>query len=103
MTAGFMPFLVWIAWMRIWQGNPIALTLAATTLRDRFVVRAIAVVSSGIGMTVLHAGHSHAWRDEWLRMLQLLHPAILQDGTVLVLVDRGLYACWLVRQIVQLG
>ncbi len=90
-TTWFVPFLAWI--VRVWHGNHIALTIDATTLRDRFVARTIAVVSRGMGIpvawTVLHAGRNQAWRCAWLWMLRLLRPAIPRDWTVLVLADRG--------------
>jgi hypothetical protein len=91
----------------LWHGTSLALTVDATTLGDRFVVLALSVVYRGMGIpvawTILPAGHKHAWRREWLRMLRLLRPAIPPDWSVLVLADRGLYARWLFRRIVRLG
>ncbi|MGI8551776.1 MAG: hypothetical protein ACR2PL_13465 [Dehalococcoidia bacterium] len=52
---------------------------------------------------VLRATEKHAWREEWLRMVCLLGPAVLKASQVIVLADRGLYAAWLFRQIVRLG
>ena len=46
---------------------------------------------------------NHAWRREWLRLLRRLRPAIPRHWTVIVLADRGLYAPWLFRRIVNLG
>ncbi len=108
-TACFVPLLSWI--VRVWQGTHLALTVDATTLGDRFVVLAVSVVYRGIGLpvawTILPAGRKGAWRQEWLRMLRILRPAIPPDWTVLVLADRGFTrrvpARWLFRRMVRLG
>jgi len=104
-TSCFVPLLCWI--VQLWSGSQLALTLDATSLSDRFVVLVVSVVYRGIGIpvawTLLPAGKKRAWRREWLRLLRLLRPAIPADWTVLVLADRGLFACWLFRRIVRLG
>lgn len=101
----FVPLLRWV--LSRWQGTQLALALDATTLGDRFVVLAIAVVYRGcaipVSWTVLPAGQQGAWRTEWLRQLRQLRPAVPPGWTVLVLADRGLYAPWLFRRIVRLG
>jgi hypothetical protein len=101
----FVPLLGWI--VSRWQGTQLALALDATTLGDRFAVLVVSVVYRGcaipVAWTVLLAGRKHAWRQEWLRMLRLLRPAVPPTWTVLVLADRGLYARWLFRRIVRLG
>jgi hypothetical protein len=104
-TTCFVPLLRWI--VRLWTGTALALALDATTLSDRFVVLTVSVVYRGCGIpvawTILPAGQKGAWRQEWLRLLRRLRPAIPPDWTVLVLADRGLYAPWLFRRIVRLG
>jgi hypothetical protein len=96
--------LGWI--VRLWVGTQLALTLDATSLGDRFVVLAVSVVYRGCGIpvawVVLPAGQKGAWRQEWLRLLRLLRPAVPPEWTVIVLADRGLYAGWLYRRIVRL-
>lgn len=100
------PFLLrWIiSW---WQGKQLALALDATNLSDIFVVLAVSVVYRGcaipVAWKVIKANEKQAWRKELLRMLRLLGPGIPDDMTVIVLVDRGLYATWLFRRIVRLG
>lgn len=101
----FVSLLRWI--LSRWQGTQLALAIDATTLGDRFVVLTVSVVYRGcaipVAWTILVAGEKRAWRQEWLRMLRLLRPAVPPNWTVLVLADRGLYARWLFRRIVRLG
>jgi hypothetical protein len=93
--------------VRWWQGTQLALASAATTVGQRFVVRAVSVVYRGcaipVAWVVLPAGAKHAWRREWWRLLRRLRPAIPAGWTVIVLADRGLYAPWLFRRITRLG
>jgi hypothetical protein len=104
-TTCFVPLLGWI--VRLWGGTQLALTIDATSLGDRFVALVVSGVYRGcaipVAWTILPAGHTRAWRREWLRMLRLLRPALPPDWTVLVLADRGLYAKWLFGRIVRLG
>jgi hypothetical protein len=101
----FAPLLAWV--VSLWRTNRMALALDATQLSDRFVVLSVSVVYRGFGIPVAwHVCPAHergSWRPHWLRMLRQLWPAIPADWTVLVLTDRGLYACWLFRRIVRLG
>jgi hypothetical protein len=96
-TTCFVALLCWI--VRLWHGTQLALTVDATSLSDRFVALVVSVVYRGcaipVAWTILPAGQKRAWRGEWLRMLEVLQPAIPADWTVLVLADRGLYARWL--------
>jgi hypothetical protein len=101
----FAPLLRWVlSW---WEGCQLALALDATTLGQRFVVLVISVLYRGcaipVAWTVLPAGHKHAWRGEWLRMLRQVRSAIPRRFFVIVLADRGLYARWLYRCLVRLG
>jgi hypothetical protein len=99
------PLLQWV--LQWWDGNQLALALAATTLGQRFVVLVISVLSRGcaipVAWTVLPAGEKHAWRPEWLRMLRQVRAAVPRRFFVIVLADRGLYARWLFRRIVRVG
>jgi len=52
---------------------------------------------------ILPAGQKHAGRGEWRRRLRRLWRVGPRHWTVIVLADRGLYAPWLFRRIVQLG
>ena len=101
----FLPLRAWVvSW---WQGTPLALALAATTLGTRWMVLALSVVYRGgaipVVWVVLPATAKHAWRREWLRRLRQVHRAVPRAWTVLVLADRGLYARWLFRRITRLG
>jgi hypothetical protein len=101
----FVPLLKWVlSW---WDGHQLALALDATTVGQCFVVLALRALYRGcaipVAWTVLPAGEKHAWRSEWLRMLRQVHAAVPRRFFVIVLADRGLYACWLYRRIVRLG
>lgn len=104
LTTCQLALLAWI--VRLWVGTQLALALDATSLGARFVVLTVSVVYRGCGLpvawVVLPAGTKGAWRQEWLRLLRLIHPAIPAAWTVIVLADRGLYAGWLYRRIVRL-
>jgi hypothetical protein len=93
--------------VRGWQGTQLAVALDATTLGTCFVVLAISVVSRGcaipVAWVILPANQKHPWRGEWLRLLRRLWRGVPRHWTVIVLADRGLYAPWLCRRIVQLG
>jgi hypothetical protein len=103
--ACFAPLLRWVVWL--WQGTTIALAVDATPLGDHFVVLSTSVVYRGMGIpvawTVLAAQRKGAWREQWLRLLDHVRPALPVDWEVLVLADRGLYARWLFQHIIHLG
>ena len=101
----FAPLLKWI--LSKWQGQQLAIALDATLLGDRLAVLAVSVLYRGcaipIAWTVLVANKEHPWRKEWLRMLRLLHRAVPDDMSVIVLSDRGISRPWLFRRIRRLG
>ena len=107
----FGPLLAWV--LRDWEGSDLAVALDATTLGTRFVVLEVAVVYRGgavpVAWVVLPAKAKGAWKPHWLRLLRSFEEALRglpphQRGLrVIVLADRGLYARWLLRQIVALG
>lgn len=101
----FAPLLSWI--LSKWQGQQLALALDATMLGDRLAVLAVSVLYRGcaipVAWTILVANKEHPWRKEWLRMLRLLHRAVPDDMTVIVLSDRGISRPWLFRRICRLG
>ena len=101
----FVPLLRWI--LSKWQGQQLALALDATLLGDRLAVLAVSVLYRGcaipVAWTVLAANKEHPWRKEWLRMLRLLHRAVPEEMSVIVLSDRGISRPWLFRRICRLG
>ncbi len=106
-TSCFGPLLSWI--IRLWAGNEkrIALALDATTLGERWTVLAVCVVLRGCGIPVawkvIGAHAKGSWRPYWEGLLEHLQGRIPADWQVLVLADRGLYAGWLFKGIVQKG
>jgi hypothetical protein len=104
-SACFVPLLRWVlSW---WKGDQLALAIDATTLGARFVVLAVSVVYRGcaipVSWVILPAGAPYAWKNEGLRLLRRLRPAIPPTMTVIVLGDRGLSARWLFVRIRRLG
>jgi hypothetical protein len=101
----FAPLARWI--LGHWAGRRVALALDATSLGDRLVILAVSLVYKGcavpIAWKILPAGQKHAWKPEWLALLDLVRPAFSADWEVIVLTDRGLYARWLYRAIVSHG
>lgn len=103
--ACFGPLLRWV--VSEWEGQQLAVALDATTLGQRFVVLAASVVYRGgaipVAWAVVPAAEKRAWRPEWERRLGRLRDGVPAEWTVIVLADRGLYARWLFRAIVDLG
>jgi Transposase DDE domain len=104
-TTCFAPMLAWV--LKGWPSKRIALALDATSLGDRFTVLSIHVVYRGSGVPVawkiLPANVAHSWKAEWLALLDAFSERMPSDWTVIVMSDRGLYARWLFRAIVDLG
>jgi hypothetical protein len=71
------------------------------------VVLVVSVVYRGcaipVAWPVLSATEEHAWRREWLRLLRQVRTVVPRRFFVIVLADRGLYACWLFQRLVRLG
>ena len=101
----FAPLVKWV--LAHWPGRRVALALDATSLGDRLTILAVSVLYKGcavpIAWKILPANTKHAWKPEWLTLLDLVAPALPADWQVVVLTDRGLYARWLFQAIVRHG
>jgi hypothetical protein len=90
-----------------WEGRQLAIALDATSLGDRFVVLVISLVYRGcavpVAWKVLKAEIEHPWKPEWLALLGQFRGLLPPGWQVIVLADRGLYAKWLYKAIVDLG
>jgi hypothetical protein len=104
-TSCFGPLLTWI--FKHWTQPRVALALDATSLADRLVVLSVSVVYRGtsipVAWKVLRGNQPHAWKPEWLTLLQWLGQRIDPAWLVVVMTDRGLYAKWLFQAIVAQG
>jgi hypothetical protein len=104
-TTCFAPLLAWV--LKGWPSTRLALALDATSLGDCFTVLSISVVYRGsavpVAWKVLQANVAHAWKPEWLALLAAFSRTVPSGWTVVVMTDRGLYARWLYRAIVDLG
>jgi len=100
----FAPLLGWV--LALWPPGErrLALALDATTLGQRFTVRAISVVYRGcaipVAWHVVPATTKGKWRPHWERLLRQVGAEGPEDWLVIVLADRGLYARWLFQAIV---
>jgi hypothetical protein len=85
----------------------LALAVDATTLGQRFVVRAVSVRSGGwalpVAWTGLPARERQAWRGEWLRMLRYVGAVAPRPFFVLGLAERGLAGRGLFQRSVRRG
>jgi hypothetical protein len=103
--ACFAPLLRWV--LAGWPSRRLAIALDATTLGQRFTTLAVSVLYRGcavpVAWKVLPATAKHAWKGEWLGLLEQLGHEVPSGWTVIVLADRGLYAKWLFRAIVGHG
>ena len=104
-TACFAPLLAWI--LQGWKSRHLALALDATSLGDTFTVLSIGVVYRGqaipVAWKVLPANVPHPWKPEWIALLKTFAGLVPSDLTVIAMTDRGLYARWLYREIVNRG
>lgn len=103
----FVPLIGWV--LSYWPSSEkrLALAMDATTLAQLFTVLTLSVVYRGcaipVAWVILPATAKGAWKTHWLDLFQRLNGSVAPDWTVIVLADRGLYAQWLYRQIVQVG
>ena len=106
-TCCFVPLLRWV--LTLWPvgDKRVALAIDATSLSDRFTVLSISLLyqrcAIPVAWWVVGAQDKGSWKPQWLRLLALMHDGIPSDCLVLVAADRGLYADWLFRAIVEHG
>src|SRR5438105_1060756 len=91
-TACFAPLLAWI--LSLWDptNKCLVLVVDATQVADRFVVLSISVVLRSCAIPVAwhiqRAGVKGAHKPQWLRLLDLLHPAGSTDREERAMADR---------------
>lgn len=106
-TSNFASLLLWA--LSLWPETEkrLALAIDATTLHDTFTILSLSIVYRGcaipVAWTVLSGNSKGAWKPHWLRLFKCLEQALPRDWFVIVMADRGLYAKWLYRAILDLG
>lgn len=105
-TACFPYLLRWI--LQGWASDRrLALAMDATVLQQTFGVLTISVLYRRCAIPVAWKGLPMTQRGEhkthWLALFSALQGVIPADWTVVVFADRGLYASWLFRYLVQRG
>lgn len=102
----FVPLLRWILSWWAADEKRLALAMDATNLGQQFTVLCISVVYRGcaipVAWVIVAQQEKGAWKPHWLRLFELLRDAVPSDWAVIVLADRGLYASWLYRAIIDL-
>jgi hypothetical protein len=105
-TPCFAALLRWIVRLGTPPHKCLALALDATTLKQRFTVLRISVLSQHRAIPVawkVIPANQQAVGSRTGSVVEALRPAIPKEWTVLVCADRGLYAKWLFERIVSLG
>jgi hypothetical protein len=104
-AACFAPLLAWI--LDRWPCPLVALALDATTLSDRLTVLSLSLVYRGsaipVAWKVLQGNTPHPWKPDWVALLRWFANTVDPSWSVIVMTDRGLYARWLFRAIVDMG
>jgi hypothetical protein len=100
-----VPLWPWVG--EQWEGTPLAVALAATTLGTRVTVLAMSGVSrswASPGAWTVRAATAHqAWQRAGLRRRRQVRRAVPRAWTVLVRAERGLSARWRVRRLTRVG
>ncbi len=88
----FAPLLRWV--LTLWRGDHLVRAIDVTNLRDRLHALSIAVLYRGCAIPVAwhlrRGGEKGEWTPEFVRLLELLAPAVPPELEVLVLMDAGL-------------
>ena len=79
----------WLAWvLEGWSGRQLAIAIDASTLGQRFVVRALSVVYRGCAVPVawklLRATEKHPWQAEWLALLKQFRDRPIFPLTIII-------------------
>jgi hypothetical protein len=103
----FASLLKWIVDLLPPNTKELPMALDATSIGQNFTVLSINVLYRGSGIPVawkvVQATEKGSWKPHWLKLLQSLKNIVPQDFKVIVSADRGLYADWLYKKIVELG
>jgi hypothetical protein len=98
-----------VLWVLSWwesKEKRLAIVMDASSLGERFVVLAISIVCRGcaipVAWVVVKAAEKGKWQPHWERLFRQLQGSVPSDWLVIVLADRGLYAEWLFRLLVNM-
>lgn len=98
--------VVWV--VRWWESKEkrLAIVMDASSLGERFVVLAMSIVCRScalpVAWVVVKAAEKGKWQPHWERLFRQLQGSVPPDWLVIVLADRGLYAEWLFRLLVNM-
>ena len=101
----FAPLLKWVLSLLPRNTKQIALALDATTISNKFVVLSLNILLAASGIPIawyaVKAPQPGSWKPHWHSLINAVADVIGNDFQVLVTADRGLYADWLDRLIVD--
>lgn len=103
----FSWLLRWVLSLMPEGSSNLSLAMDASNIGSVFTVLSINVLYGGcaipVAWTIVSGDHKGSWKPLWEAMFQHLKAIVPAHWLVLVCADRGLYADWLYRTIVDIG
>ena len=103
----FAPLLKWVLDLLPQDTRELPIALDATSKGQNFTVLSINILYRGSGIPiawkVVTGTEKESWKPHWEELLSSFKGIMPQDWKIIVTADRGLYADWLYREIVNLG
>ena len=103
----FGSLLRWIIDLLPTNNQELALAMDATNIGQNFTVLSINVLyrrcAIPVAWKVVRGKSKGSWKPHWQQLYQSLQGIVPKNYFVIVSADRGLYADWLYREIVDLG
>lgn len=106
-TECFASLLEWIIDLLPQTTKELPIALDATSIGQNFTVLSVNFLyrrcAIPIAWKVVKGTSKGSWKPYWKQLFQSFKDIVPQDYLVIVSADRGLYACWLYKEIVALG
>lgn len=103
----FAPLLAWVLELLPADEQELFLAIDSSTLKTRLTVLSVHVLyrdsAIPIAWKIIPAHQTGEWEPHWRQLLTTLQGVVPLGWRVVVCADRGLYADWLYRLIVQVG
>ena len=103
----FSSLLSWIIDLLPENNQELALAMDATNIGQNFTVLSINVLyrrcAIPVAWKVVSGKSKGSWKPHWQQLYQSLQGVVPKNWKVIVSADRGLYADWLYREIIDLG
>ena len=106
-TGCFASLVKWVLDLFPQETQELPIALDATSNGQNFTVLSINILYRGSGIPVawkiVKGTEKGSWKPYWKELLSSLKELVPSNYQVIVAADRGLYADWLFREIVNLG